>query len=261
MPRSDSAAARNGYASIFVDVRGTGGSEGIPLDEYSHQEHEDTEFVIDWLSKQSWCNGNVGMYGASYSAINSLQIAYELKPAALKAIFLECGTDIRYTDDIHYPGGSMLMVDNSWALGMLVMNAMPGAPNYILHDRAALDRWDQPPWLLEFLQNQVDGPYWQHGSLAPDYGRLEIPTFLAGGYLDIYQNQVMRIMSNSTNADTRGILGPWHHSLSKPGPAIDLEAIRLRWFDHWLKGEDTGMLDEPRARVLHAKLAAPVLSL
>ncbi|MGH9390452.1 MAG: CocE/NonD family hydrolase, partial [Vicinamibacteria bacterium] len=47
-------------------------------------------------------------------------------------------------------------------------------------------------------------------------------------------------------ATTMGILGPWHHSMRVPGPAVDWDAIRVRWFDHWLKGEDTGMLEEPR---------------
>jgi len=246
LPQSDSYDARKGYASIYVDVRGTGGSEGSPTDEYSHQEHEDTALIIDWLSKQPWSNGRVGMYGSSYGAFNSLQMAYEMKPPALKAVFLRCGTDNRYTDDIHCPGGSMLMVDSSWALGMLSSNAMPAAPDFAVNSAASLERWETPPWLKGFLHQQTDGPYWRHGSLAPDYARLTTPTFLVGGYLDIYQNFVPRIMRYAHNAVTRGILGTWHHSLREPGPKIDLEAVRVRWFDHWLKGHDTGLLKEPR---------------
>jgi putative CocE/NonD family hydrolase len=245
-PNDDSYFARNGYASIFIDVRGTGGSEGFPTDEYSAQEHQDTFHVIDWLSKQPWCNGNIGMYGASYGAFNSLWVAAALKPPALKAIFLLCGTDNRYTDDIHFPGGAMLMVDNSWALGMLSSNVMPGAPDFDVNSKASLDRWETPPWLRGYLRRQLDGPYWRHGSLAPDYGRLTIPTFLGGGYLDIYQNFVPRIMKNSSGAVTRGILGTWHHSLEEPGPRIDWNGLHVRWFDQWLKGRDTGILEEPR---------------
>ena len=245
MPRSDSYFARHGYAALYVDVRGTGASEGIPLDEYSREEHEDTAQVIDWLSKQPWSNGNVGMFGASYSAFNSVWVAAAIKPPALKAIFALCGTDNRYTDDIHFPGGTMLMVDNSWALGMVTSNLMPGAPNYDVDGRAALERWETKPWLQGFLHQQLDSSYWRHGSLAPDYSRLTTPTFLGGGTLDIYQNFVPRIMRNSP-ATTMGILGPWHHSMRVPGPTVDWDAIRVRWFDHWLKGEDTGMLREPR---------------
>ncbi len=246
-PIPDSYHARHGYASIFVDVRGTGGSEGIPKTEYSVEEYEDIAHIIDWLSRQPWANGNVGMYGGSYGAFNSVWTAAAVKPPALKAIFAMCGTDDRYTDDIHHPGGAMLMVDNSWSLSMITSNGMPGAPGYDLGSRASLDRWNTPPWLQEFLHHQLDGPYYRRGSLAPGYDRLTIPTFLVGGILDVYQNFVPRIMRNSRNSFTRGILGPWHHSLTEPGPKIDIEnALMVRWFDHWLKGRDTGMLEEPR---------------
>ncbi len=247
MPQGTEHNVKAGLASVFLDVRGTGGSDGEPLDEYTRQEHLDTAAVIAWMAAQPWCNGNVGMYGVSYSAFNSLQVAYELKPPALKTIVAMAGTDKRYTDDIHYPGGCMLMVDNSWSLGMLVMNTMPGAPEYLLDDQAARDRWETAPWLFNFLRNQRDGEYWDYGSLYTDYSRLEIPTYLVGGYLDIYQNQVMRIMRNSTKAMTMGLLGPWHHWLDTPGPVVDLQGIQNRWFDHWLNGNDTGMLEEPRA--------------
>jgi putative CocE/NonD family hydrolase len=244
-PSSDSYFARNGYASILVDVRGTGGSEGIPSDEYSPAEYEDTTQVIDWLSKQPWCNGNVGMYGLSYGAFNSVYEAAALKPPALKAICAFSGTDCRYTDDIHCPGGTMLMVDHAWVLGMVSSNTMPGAPDFNLEGHASLDRWNATPWIDIFLRNQRYGPHWAYGSLAPDYTRLTTPALLAGGYLDGYQNFVPRIMKNSP-AVTKGILGPWSHSLKEPGPKIDWSALQVRWFDHWLKGVDTGILREPR---------------
>lgn len=237
--------AQHGYAELYIDVRGTGGSEGVPLDEYTVEEHQDTVRIIDWLAKQRWSNGAVGMYGTSYSAFNSVQIAAEYHPPALKAIFALCGTDDRYTDDIHYPGGIMLMVDNSWVLGMVTSNATPGAPDFDLNSQAALDRWNTPPWLQVYLKHQLDGPHWRRGSLAPDYGRLKTPTFVGGGYLDIYQNFVPRILRNSP-APHMGILGPWHHSMTWPGPVLDWAALRLRWFDQWLKGADTGILKEPR---------------
>ncbi len=244
-PNADNYLAHHDYASLFVDVRGTGSSEGTPLDEYSAQEHEDTAHIIDWLSKQPWCNGNIGMYGGSYSAINTVWVAAAIQPPALKAIFVLNGNDTRYTDDIHFPGGAMLMVDNSWAIGMVASNSMPGAPDYLLYSQASMDRWDTPPWLQGFLHHQRYGPYWEHGSLAPDYERLTTPTFLGGGYLDIYQNFVPRIMRNSP-AVTRGVLGPWHHN-GGPGPLMDWDAMRLKWFDRWLKGIDNGIDREPRA--------------
>lgn len=244
-PIADNYLAHRGYATLAVDVRGTGGSEGTPIDEYSAQEHEDSAHVIDWLSEQPWCNGNIGMYGGSYSAINTVWVASNVRPPALKAIFVLNGNDVRYTDDIHFPGGAMLMVDNSWAIGMVAPNSMPRAPDYPLYSQESMDRWDTAPWLQGFLHHQKYGPYWEHGSLAPHYDRLTTPTFLGGGYLDIYQNFVPRIMRNSP-AVSRGVLGPWHHN-GGPGPLMDWDAMRLKWFDRWLKGIDNGIDREPRA--------------
>jgi putative CocE/NonD family hydrolase len=245
-PQNDSYLARNGYAALFVDVRGTGASEGIPSDEYSRWEYQDTTHVIDWLSKQPWCNGNAGMYGHSYGAFNSVYEAAALRPPALKAIFALCGTDRRYTDDIHFPGGAMLMIDNAWALGMIISNVTPGAPDFSVHSQASTDRWNTPPWIQVFLHNQLYGPHWRYGSLAPDYARLTTPAFLGGGYLDIYQNFVPRIMKNSP-AITKGILGPWEHNMEEPGPKIDWNDLQVRWFDYWLKGAKRDVLTEPRA--------------
>jgi uncharacterized protein len=245
-PQNDSFLARNGYASIFFDVRGTGGSEGIPSDEYSLWEYQDTTHVIDWLSKQPWCNGKIGMYGHSYGAFNSVYEAAALKPPALKAIFALCGTDCRYTDDIHCPGGTMLMIDNAWALGMIISNAAPGGPDFSVNSKASRDRWNTPPWIQVFVRNQLYGPHWRYGSLAPDYNRLTTPAFLGGGYLDIYQNFVPRIMRNSP-AMTRGILGPWEHNMAEPGPKIDWDLLRVIWFDYWLKGLKNNAVSEPRA--------------
>ncbi len=238
--------AQDGFASLYLDVRGSGGSEGTATDEYAPAEYDDIVHVIDWISRQPWSNGAVGMYGTSYSAFNSIWTAAYYKPRALKAIFVSGGTDDRYTDDIHSPGGIQMMVDNSWALGMITDNATPGAPNYNLYDKAAMDRWNTPPWLSIFLNNQLDGPHYRRGSLGPDqYGLLTTPAYLCGGYLDMYQNYVPRIMRHAP-AFTRGILGPWNHGMTWPGPVMNWRAIQSHWFDYFLNGRKNGVMDEPR---------------
>lgn len=238
--------ALDGFASLYLDVRGSGGSEGVPSDEYAPDEYDDLVRVVEWIARQPWSNGAVGMYGTSYSAFNSIWMAARYKPEPLKAIFVRGGTDDRYTDDIHSPGGIQMMVDNSWALGMITDNASPGAPDYELHDKAAMDRWNTPPWLDIFLHNQRDGPHYRRGSLAPDqYGLLTTPTYLAGGYLDMYQNFVPRIMKHAPGI-THGILGPWHHGMTWPGPVLDWRKMQSRWFDHFLHGADNGVIQEPR---------------
>ena len=114
LPKRDGTTARdslthpyfagNGYASIRVDMRGNGDSEGLMEDEYSEQELDDACNVIAWAAAQPWCNGNVGMMGISWGGFNSLQVAAK-QPPALKAIITLCSTDDRYADDIHYKGG------------------------------------------------------------------------------------------------------------------------------------------------------------
>ena len=119
---------RRGYVVARVDIRGTGNSEGrlIPY-EYSDQENEDGEVVIDWLSKQSWSNGNVGMFGISWGGFNSIHLAMR-NPPALKAIIAVDATDDLYQDDVHFMDGIMHV--DSWEMSQDLDNARPGAPDY-----------------------------------------------------------------------------------------------------------------------------------
>ena len=99
-----------GYAVCRVDLRGTGSSGGDATDEYPAAEQRDLVEVIAWLAEQEWCDGGVGMWGTSYSGFNSLQIACE-RPPALKAICAIYATDDRWTDDVHWRGGALRLVD------------------------------------------------------------------------------------------------------------------------------------------------------
>ena len=89
--------AGHGYVAVRVDLRGSGDSEGILEGEYLQQELEDGIEVLEWISKQSWCDGNLGMMGKSWGGFNSLQVA-SLKPKPLKAIITLCSC-LLYTSD------------------------------------------------------------------------------------------------------------------------------------------------------------------
>jgi len=91
------------YAAVRVDMRGSGDSDGILLDEYLPRELDDGCEVIAWLARQPWCNGAVGMMGNSWGGFNALQVA-ALRPESLKALITSCSTDDRYADDMHYYG-------------------------------------------------------------------------------------------------------------------------------------------------------------
>jgi putative CocE/NonD family hydrolase len=119
--------AGHGYASVRVDMRGSGESDGVLLDEYLPQELEDGAEVIAWLAAQPWCSGQVGMIGISWGGFNGLQIA-AMRPPALAAVISLCSTDDRYADDVHHMGGCLLGDNMSWASTMFDHNACPPDP-------------------------------------------------------------------------------------------------------------------------------------
>ena len=119
----------HGDAVAGVDLRGTDSSEGVAADEYPPQEQADLRQVIDRLAAQPWSTGAVGTYGTSYSGFNSLQVAAE-RPPALKAIVAIYASDDRYTDDVHYVGGALRLLDLvDYPLYMVALNALPPAPD------------------------------------------------------------------------------------------------------------------------------------
>lgn len=235
-----------GYAVCRVDVRGTGSSDGVAEDEYTAREHEDLLEVIDWLATREWSTGSVGMYGTSYSGFNSIQLA-KLRPPALKAIIPIYATDWRYNDDVHYGGGALRGIDFlDYPLNMVAMNALPPVPSLAGPDWR--ERWLErvartEPWVLRWLEEQNDGPYWQHGSLRPDYDTIEAATMIVAGHADGYHNMAFRAFE-ALRCPKRLLFGPWSHMsplTSLPGPRIDHVPEMIRWWDRWLKGIDNGV--------------------
>ena len=169
--------ARRGYALCRLDVRGTGSSGGVALDEYHEEETRDGYDAVEWLAAREWCDGNVGMWGISYGGFTSIQVA-KLRPPHLRAIVPVMATDDRYTTDVHYVGGCVTASELSqYAVSQVAMNAMPPdvefrGGGWIAEWRARLEA--TPPWLFEWLRRQRDGPYWRPGSLAPDYEAINV---------------------------------------------------------------------------------------
>ncbi|HKL27502.1 MAG TPA: CocE/NonD family hydrolase, partial [Desulfuromonadales bacterium] len=122
--------AGHGYASLRVDLRGSGDSEGVLTDEYLEQELADGEEILAWLENQTWCNGKVGIIGISWGGFNGLQIAAR-QPPQLKAVVSVASTDDRYADDVHYMGGCLLGDNLSWSSVMFAYNSMPPDPEIV----------------------------------------------------------------------------------------------------------------------------------
>ena len=254
--------AARGYACARVDLRGTGNSEGIIDDEYTPQELQDGCDVIAWLAAQPWCDGNVGMTGISWGGFNSLQVA-ALRPAALRAVLTLCASDDRYADDVHYRGGCVLAVDMlQWAVSMLVWNALPPDPAVAgaAWRSRWLDRLTQTPAFIEpWLSHQLRDDYWRHGSVREDYAAIEVPVYAVGGWSDGYTDAIPRLLAG-LRGPRKGLIGPWSHAFpndSVPGPEIGFLEESLRWWDHWLKGIDTGIMDEPMLRVWMQEYTPP----
>jgi hypothetical protein len=217
--------------------------------------------VIGWLAEQPWSTGAVGMYGTSYSGFNSLQVAAE-RPPALKAIVVIYASDDRYTDDVHYTGGAVKLLDLvDYPLYMVALNALPPVPGIAGADWR--ERWRErveglEPWLLRWLEEQVDGPYWGQGSLRPGYERIACPTMLVAGWADGYRNNSFRVLER-LEAPVWPLFRPWSHTATdtparaadRPGPEM------VRWWDRWLRDQPNGVDEDPPVTVFARHAPGP----
>jgi len=243
--------AERGYACIRVDMRGNGDSEGVMEDEYTQQELDDAVATIHWLAEQPWCTGNIGMMGISWGGFNALQVA-ALQPEPLKAIITLCSTADRFADDIHYKGGCLLNENLGW--GATMWSYSSRAPDPVLRPNWRelwRTRLEHEPFLPSvWLRHQTRDAYWRHGSVCEDFGAIRAATLAVGGWGDAYKNTVPLLVEN-LNAPVKGIAGPWVHKyphFAVPEPRIGFLQEALRWWDHWLKQEDTGVEKDPDYR-------------
>ncbi len=193
----------HGYAVCRLDLRGTGSSEGDATDEYPAVEQSDLVEVIAWLADQPWCDGSVGMWGTSYSGFNSLQMACE-RPPALKAVCAIYASDDRWTDDVHWRGGALRLVDLvDYCHYMTPMTMLPPVPAVWAEGRSGLARGVAAP---------AGDPGAVGADLAPGaprrpllaarlgpqrragngYDRIACPVMIVAGWADGYRNNSFR---------------------------------------------------------------------
>jgi uncharacterized protein len=255
--------AARGFALCRLDVRGTGSSGGIAVDEYTADETRDGYDAVEWLAAQAWCSGSVGMWGISYGGFTSIQVA-ALRPPHLRAIVPVMATDDRYLDDVHYRGGCATVSELSqYAVSQVAMNAMP--PDASFRGTAWRNEWrarleQTAPWLFAWLRHQTDGPYWRQGSLAPDYDAIEVPIYNIGGWHDSYVDPAFRMQARSS-ALSHTLVGNWVHSWphdAYPAPNLDELHEIARFFDRHLNGTANGWEDEPAVVWFEHEYTAPV---
>jgi putative CocE/NonD family hydrolase len=270
--------AKAGIALVRVDIRGSGDSDGAMIDEYMPIEQSDALALIDWISRQPWCNGNVGMRGISYGSFTGLQAAAKA-PAALKAIVSTCGTEQRYPDDIHYRGGCLIADQFIWGMQWQVIMRAPPDPAIVGADRWRA-MWQQrleAAVALSILWNehQTLDAKWKDGSIQ-DYSKIRCAVYNVGGMLDSYLPSVTRMMERAPQIPQKALIGPWAHKWpgypqpaghrgaptaaanGTPGPGVDWLPVECRWWRYWLEGEANGIMEEPRVWAFREDFPAPV---
>jgi len=243
--------AEHGYVIVQFDVRGTGNSGGSTTDIYSDEERQDALEMVTWIADQRWCEGSVGMIGKSYGAVVQWQVAVQ-NPPALKAVIVRSANDDVYTEWV-YPGGCLrpYMLDTYSPL-MNVYNFAPPDPEIVGERWHALwqERLEKSgPWGASYVSQSLQGDYWQSRSLSLDYQRVKCAAFVVAGWSDCYPTALLRAFEK-LNCPKKALVGPWGHwygeePVAVPGPRIDTRPLYRRWFDQWLKGLDTGIMEEP----------------
>jgi hypothetical protein len=254
--------ARAGYVCLRVDRRGCGESEGLFDDEYSEEELNDGVDIINWIAAQDWCDGNVGIQGISWGGFNGVQLAARA-PEALKAVITIGTTVDRYHDDIHYKGGIQLGENIGWAATVMSWFSMPPDPGLVGDNRWReiwLDRLENTPFLADiWMRHGARDNYWKHGSICEEYSAVKAPVLVMGGLQDGYRNAMAAMVENLPGT-VKGVAGPWSHkypNISTIGPSIDYLGEALRWWDHWLKGKETGVENDPVYRAYVMDSIAP----
>ncbi|WP_250324575.1 CocE/NonD family hydrolase [Williamsia sp. CHRR-6] len=264
---TDQKLIRNGYTQIVVDVRGTGYSQGT-WDVLADREQQDTIEVLDWIRGQKWANGRMGMFGASYSAINQLQAASR-NPRGLQALFpVVPGGDI--ARDIVIPGGGIgLGFLTPWLAGV---NAAKFVPDL----RSLLTGTFDWKWLKSRIENPaVFVPELVSALLAPNLSqmtpttrrlfddtsrlraayrtpldRITAATFAIGGWHDLFTNTEWRLpgaLTSLPSTKKKLIMGDIHHATvtsdmgRKKGQPTRPDVLQMAWFDKWLKDVDNGI--------------------
>ena len=241
----------HGYAVVAQDVRGryeSGGFFGS-----IREEGPDGDDTINWISRQSWSNGRVGMAGASYVGMTQWWAAVQKNPH-LVTIFPIVSGDDEYMDRYYSAGGAVQLGHRLvWLSENLTPRGVrhPRFPNYIDHlplrtaDLAAttlkLDMWRTP------MAHPSYDPFWTRLSIRSQLMNVNIPVCSMAGWFDNYAESDLHAFSllSKQGRPLETWIGPWPHNFSTKFPAVDfgptarphIRRLQLAWFDKYLKAE------------------------
>ena len=247
----DDYLVEHGYVEVIADARGTGSSEGT-WDSFGPREQRDGYQLAEWARRQPWSDGSIGLHGTSYGAINQFLTA-EQDPPGVKAAFPIVPMSDAYRD-VTFAGGAVnTAFIPSW-LGLVTgLGMVP--PTYAASDpfEAAKVLVQHSGGALSFQGSQIldsttggsaayDGPFYNDRSPIDKISRDHIPTFVVGGWFDLFQRgePLLYQALRREHVPTRLLMGPWYHLTAGDGLPSQgvptLNDLELRWMDHYVKG-------------------------
>ncbi len=273
--------AQRGYAVAIQDVRGRFDSEGV-WSPFVH-EAQDGYDAQEWCGTQPWSTGKVGTSGASYLGLTQW-LAAPLRNRHLAAMAPRVGFSNLYHNWVYTGGAFQLGFNLRW--GAIQMHARTSQVQYLWmppEQHLSTLFWHLPlitsdenagrvcEFYKEWIRHPAYDSYWEKlGNVEKDYDQIDVPAYGLGGWYDVFLQSTLdnfvgvrrRGASERARRGQKVLIGPWIHSLGErgtcrrtgdldfgPAALADLRGEELRWFDHWLKGIDTGVLREPPVRV------------
>jgi predicted acyl esterase len=227
-----------GYAIVRVDSRGSGKSPGRS-EPSSYAESLDYYDAVEWIAKRPWCSGNIGTLGISYLAASQWRLA-NLQPPSLKAMIPWEGRADQYRDQIYHGGIFALGFIGTWYL-QWTANHLLGKPRSYNPDAFNNN------YIWECAAHDLDSDYWRQCSA--DWDMITVPFYSAGNWtshsLHLRGNTEAYMCARSPHKKLRIHSGTHFHAFYSEEGRLD----QLRWFDYWLKGLDTGIMDEPPVKL------------
>jgi predicted acyl esterase len=269
-----------GYVHVIANCRGTSGSGGT-FGFFDGQERRDMYDLVEWSAQQPWSDGNVGMIGISYFAGTQMEAAVE-RPPHLKAIMPIAGTFDLYESATHHGlMSSGFLTPFLYMIGMtsgrtnkLWRSKLMDAMRALLLTPAIHKKFetangeaaiaglkvllnlhhDPHPWDDLWRAIAAEHPFrdawWEDRNLLPLLDRVEVPVYLGCDWQNVplHLPHTFIAYERLTNSKHLQVAMMGAHGLAWPWESLHIEA--LAWFDHWLKGQDTGILDGPHFRYI-----------
>jgi uncharacterized protein len=256
------AYVERGYAVVVEDVRGRYQSGGVfrPLE----QEPQDGDDTLNWIARQPWSDGKIGMMGGSYLGIVQWKVAVLNNPH-LKAIFPVVSGCDDYRDRFYSTGGALKLGSRLLWMSENLRTArfLPDFNKFVLHlplrtaDLAATGRVSR--MYQQAMAHPAFDSFWKSISTRQHLDQIRVPVFAVGGWFDNFvESDLDAYHALRRNSGVHRILiGPWPHNMMIPFKGVDfgpqarppLRGMQMQWFDQFLKGKDTPLLSKPPVRL------------